>query len=268
MSKKAHVEAYLSQRWLDGERIAGAADLTDKILEDQRRLLSLSAELRIKTSVLIRANGSAGRSPDMVHLTEAGHALLSGSALGGALRHRVEKIANTCLDETSAAAAVVRLFGPLHESRRGRGEAIPSGHVTVEEAMLENGGHHVQGRVALDRAFQCPITGALFDEATYWPNDLESVNWRFDLSADLTPYEDQAKSKCDTWLLGQAFKDLILADLPIGGEAGGGRGISLGINVRMYHPDVGKLQFRMEGEKISALEGDWEKWKEVLTCPA
>jgi CRISPR/Cas system CSM-associated protein Csm3 (group 7 of RAMP superfamily) len=267
MTKKEHVEAHLKQRWLNGTPCEGLDGFSAGKLGDKRRMFRLTAALHIKTSVLIRASGLGLRSPDMVHLTEGGRPLLSGSAIGGAMRHRVEKIANTTLDPVAAEAAVVRLFGPIHEADRGRGAELHSGRVTVEEAMLENGDYYAQGRVALDRAFQRPIDGALFDEAAYWPKDDErSVNWRFELTADLTPYVEKDEESRDVRLLALAFKDLVTGDLPVGGETGTGRGVSAAVEASMQHADVlNTLAFSLnEGGRLQVFSESLEEWKRVL----
>jgi CRISPR/Cas system CSM-associated protein Csm3 (group 7 of RAMP superfamily) len=263
MADRQHMQAFLRQAWLKGAEIQGPEALVGPPLEDKRRLFTMEADLSVKTSMLIRSSGVAPRSPDMVHFTEGGAALLSGSALSGAIRHRVERIANTVLAPDGARAAVVRLFGPLHE-KKGRGVDLHSGRVTVEESPLTRGSHLVQGRVALDRAFQSPIPGALFDEAAWWPSDEDVVNWHLTVQSDLTLYVNPEEEKSDVRLLAHALRDLLLGDLTVGGEAGVGRGVSVGVSVTMSHPDAGTLSFDQNGTGIQRTAGDPEKWMTLL----
>lgn len=265
MRKKKHVEAWLSQEWHNGEPIELAK--LEPCQTDQRHLFRLEADLHLRTSILIRSTGASPHSPDMVHLREGENAILSGTAIGGAFRKRVERIANTMMLGDDASAAVVRLFGPLHNPKDGKGKALDAGRVWFTEKKLENGNHLVQGRVMIDRAFQMPIHGALFDEAPYFPKDETSRNYTCVVDVDLTQYqlkEETGELRTDQALVAQAFKDLCLGDLAIGGEIAVGRGV-----FELAESATPKLSEKSPDK----LYGEWdpdpghEVWNERLSLP-
>lgn len=267
MYNKGHVQAWLSQGWSKGQQTP--LDELHPNQTDARHLFRMEAKLHLRTSVLIRSTGSSPHSPDMVHLKEGRNAILSGTAVGGAFRKRVERIANTMLPETKAAAAVVRLFGPLHHPKDGRGEALNAGRVWFTEKALSGGDHLVQGRVMIDRAFQMPIHGALFDEAPYFPKDEKSENYHCVVDVDLTRYRSDGELevlRTDQALVAQAFKDLCLGDLAIGGEIAVGRGVfelikepgALKLLEKPADKSYGKWEDPEPGHKV---------WNERLSLP-
>ena len=88
------------------------------------------------------------------------------------------------------------------------------------------------------------------------------------MTADLTQYgEDKNHESQDVKLLAQAFKDLILGDLPIGGEIGVGRGVSTALNASMQHPDKGQITFTFaDAGKVETNADSLDKWKELLNA--
>jgi len=222
MTEEEHVHAWLDRKWHCGVPMQLSELSPDQT--DKRHLFRIKADLHLKTSILIRHQGSSHLSPDMVHLTENGAPIVPGTAIGGAFRKRVERIANLVRPET-AKSDVIRLFGPLHDPKEGKGKALTAGRVTFSQAPLVHGQHLVQGRVMIDRAFQMPIHGALFDEAPFYPTDNESTNYRFQVEVDLTRCVGEEQFAVDRGLVAMAFKDLALGDLAVGGEVAVGRGV-------------------------------------------
>ena len=219
--------------------------------ESQREWLEIEAAFHLKTSLLIRAGSEDPRLPDMTHLTEAGQALLSGSSLLGALRHRVGKIAETL---GIPRETETRMFGPIH-GERGKGKGLYAGRVWVREAAVEQAALAVQSRVALDRFTGGALETALFDEAPCWPKRGGGVNLRLQIGLELRADEwDQAAGA----LLLAAFKDLWLADLPLGGEVGVGRGVLEGLTATIRR--TGWPEVKLEGSHLTGWTAQWATW--------
>ncbi|HET6842930.1 MAG TPA: RAMP superfamily CRISPR-associated protein [Candidatus Angelobacter sp.] len=260
MGKAEHVRAWLAQNWASGDRV------TPDISESREpKRLTVEADLRLKTSLLIRSGGEAPGGPDMVHLSEQGRRLLTGTSLAGALRHRCERIANTMCPE-DAQGLVAGMFGPLESGGR---RSLRAGRIWVDEQFMESCNMQVQSRVRIDRFTGGALESALFDEAPLWPADAPRhvricIHLDLDCAPELLPENGQPLPPPDLRecaLLLQAFKDLWLGDLPLGGEVGAGRGVFLGVEAAIRHPEYPLLKFRTTGEDpacVDVLEGSWD----------
>jgi CRISPR/Cas system CSM-associated protein Csm3 (group 7 of RAMP superfamily) len=187
------------------------------------KTFTIDATLRIATSLLIRSCGEDAGGPEFVHLSERGRALLTGTSLAGAFRHRAEKIARTIAESQKGPEEKVKelvngLFGYVDE----RNKKAQASRVSISEDNLPGGRQnlHVQGRVTIDRFTGGALDGALFDEAAYWPSEQAAEVGVF-ISID-------QPSDAEMALLLLTFKDLWLGDLPVGGESSVGRGILRG----------------------------------------
>jgi CRISPR/Cas system CSM-associated protein Csm3 (group 7 of RAMP superfamily) len=229
MDDRAHLAA-----WLRRKPEQGAPKELKSIEKPEGRgapWFEISASLALDTSLLIRSAGDQPSDPDSLHLTEQGRALLTGTSLAGALRHRVERIAKTIIPE-EAAPITEGMFGPLlggKETPEGRKRKARGGRVWVSECEVKNCTQNVQGRVAIDRFTGGARDTALFDEAPSWP---VGVGVHVEVSIRLEdPHE------AEVGLLIAAFKDLWLGDLTLGGGAGVGRGVFRGITAKLSTPD-------------------------------
>ncbi len=190
----------------------------EELLPDKRRFLRLSAIFSLDGSLLIRSgSGQDDRGPDIVHL----HArqadgsikpVLPGTSLAGALRARALKIANTIANGDRARKLVEEMFGP--EIKQG---VVPrSSRVTVDETVIANARTDlVQNRVSIDRFTGGARETALFNEQPAFGGG--DTILRLDLRL-LNPQDHEIG------LLLLLLKDLWAGDLPLGGEAGVGRG--------------------------------------------
>jgi CRISPR/Cas system CSM-associated protein Csm3 (group 7 of RAMP superfamily) len=244
MKNRSHVIA-----WLRREANAGEPVKLEELPPPPAGLhapwLTIQADLALKTSLLIRSGGEAARAPDMVHLSEKGRPLLTGTSLGGALRSRCERIARTLFSESQATRITEAMFGTWHR-REDPEEQLRAGRVLVEETELDNGSYWVQGRVAIDRFTGGALETALFDQAPYYPTPKPQppATDEVGISQVRITIRLRDPDQTEAALLLQAFKDLWLGDLPVGGEAGVGRGVFRGISAEIGHTSLGRVQMK------------------------
>jgi CRISPR/Cas system CSM-associated protein Csm3 (group 7 of RAMP superfamily) len=206
---------------------------------DARRKCKILTTLTIKDSLMIRSDNMApevtsrtgkqteANAPDSVHLRSqratGSVPILSGTSIAGSLRHRAEAILNT-LNVPSPELILSKLFGsPDH--RRPNASAVKVGETEISGVCED----WVQSRLKIDRFTGGAFPSALFDEMPLFP--LQESN--LVLSLDIEEPEDR-----EIELLLHVVKDLMLADLTIGGESGIGRGAFLGKKIEIENkPD-------------------------------
>lgn len=209
--------------WLaDGDQPLGndtlVADLkaalgVTSLLTDQRHIFHLEATFVLEGSLLIRSGGDRQAvGPDMVHIHAhqadgQRRAIVPGTSLGGALRARAMKIANT-LGATRANALIEALFGRTDKaSRMSVRETIVKQPVTPLPL--------VQNRVSIDRFTGGARDTALFSEQPVFggADTLITVDTQL-----IQPHD------YEIGLLLLLLKDLWTGDLPLGGASSIGRG--------------------------------------------
>lgn len=249
MSKEEHVRAWLRRNPRDGEKVTLTGLPAPALAGPALARFRIQASFRLLTSLLIRSAPNQPQEPDHVHLTESGRALLTGTSLAGAVRHRCLRIANTLKLELRDAI-LADLFGPQNPAD---GKANPrAGRIWFGESVLEHGERFVQGRVSIDRFTGGAKEALLFDEAPFWPvgNDPH---------VELRIAVDQP-DPCDVALLALAIKDLWLGDLPLGGEVAVGRGVFAGAHATFEASDGRRFTMKAQAGGLT-LEGDAE-WLE------
>jgi CRISPR/Cas system CSM-associated protein Csm3 (group 7 of RAMP superfamily) len=187
------------------------AALTASLSDDKRQCFSIDAMFDLDGSLLIRAESEVA---DMGHLRSNGQPILSGTSLGGAIRARALKIANT-LGIENAQAIINQMFGEFGENATGQRAAS---RVTVEEHPITGGQKErwVQARVSIDRFTGGALDTALFDQQPQFGGSV-----RIKMVLRLT---DPDAQKHEIGLLLLILKDLWTGDLPLGGESSVGRG--------------------------------------------
>jgi CRISPR/Cas system CSM-associated protein Csm3 (group 7 of RAMP superfamily) len=190
-------------------------------LPDKRRFFQIRAEVRPVDSLLVGNIGASMEDLDVdkrhvrSRRMQTGNVVselvpvLPGTSLAGALRARALRIVHT-LAILEGEQLVEEVFGSArdganHDSRL---------HVR-ERAILEPGPDLIQHRIAIDVFTQAPLDGALFTEHPVLTGECTS------LEVLLRLREHRAKTAGLVLLL---FKDLVTADLPVGGDAAVGRG--------------------------------------------
>jgi CRISPR/Cas system CSM-associated protein Csm3 (group 7 of RAMP superfamily) len=212
------------------------------LVDDQREFFHISATFSLDGSLLIRSgSGQDDQGPDMVHL----HArqangtrkpILSGTSLGGALRARALKIANTLdtsSDRTRAENLVDGMFGAdmdKVQKRQQQGDVTAkpaASRVLVTESVVHNAETNlVQNRVSIDRFTGGARETALFSEQPAFGGDSTVVV----VDLRLVNPKDY-----EIGLLLLLLKDLWTGDLPLGGESSVGRGRLKGKRVTLTY---------------------------------
>jgi CRISPR/Cas system CSM-associated protein Csm3 (group 7 of RAMP superfamily) len=205
--------------------------------EDKRDRFLIHATFKLVGSLLIRSGqDSTGRAPDVVHLkshrpgkTDA-EPVLSGTSLGGVLRHRAERIINTLEKPTSI---IDEVFGP--DFSKDKSKQAKASRLVVHEKVIEKADDLVQNRIAIDRFTGGAYHGALFDEQPIFGGKNTCVTIELEL---------RHPEKYEIGLLLLLLKDLWTQDLPVGGESSIGRG-------------------RLQGKDVTLTWYQWDKEKEL-----
>lgn len=190
----------------------------NETLPDKRRFFRLEATFSLEGSLLIRSgSGKDNWGPDMFHIcakqTDGSiKPVLPGTSAGGALRARALKIANTLAANYRGETLINSLFGPKMEGNK----KPQASRVIVSESVIEGGRTDlVQSRVAIDRFTGGALETALYNEQPVFGGEDTLI------SIDLFLMNPE---KYEIGLLLLLLKDLWTGDLPLGGEAGIGRG--------------------------------------------
>lgn len=217
--------------WLSGEeKTQYETDLTTNGCYQKKTEtdLTITINLKLKTSLLIRSYSADPKAPDATYMTSNGEAVLAGSSVKGALRQRGEKIINTLSQNQKKTAQMIKgLFGYV-DTENQDGEKIKSRFYTKE--TYKNINHEIdriQARIKIDRFTGGTIKTALFDEMPLWPSDSDDL---FTISYTI--------KNCKEWEAGLALlimKDLMTSDLPIGGGKSIGRGIFIGESAQIHY---------------------------------
>lgn len=194
--------------------VAQAGGLLAAAPQDRRERCTLKFDLSVKHTLLIRSPGQRADSADMIHLTESGLPVLSGTSIAGAFRSQAVRILRT-LQNPQTAVLVDDLFGKSPELAAA--DKKPTGsRIHVEEPSITNSRSYRQTRNKVDRFTGGTIDAALFDEE---PCVGGRVRFRMVVR---NPTPD------DIGLMVLLARDLIEGTLPIGGEASVGRGVFRG----------------------------------------
>jgi CRISPR/Cas system CSM-associated protein Csm3 (group 7 of RAMP superfamily) len=193
----------------------------------------IEAVLRLKTSLLIRTASEEAGGADVRQHQCGSDALVPGTSLRGPLRHRCGRILHALhpgVAENEREELVAKIFGPQTRDLGARTQ-IPllRGNLRVGETLIPGGQGDflLQARVAIDRLTGATRDSALFEEEAFWPKTDKG-----DMRIRLTLRKPENET---IGLLLGAFKDLWLGDLPVGGEAGVGRGVFQGRSATIRH---------------------------------
>ena len=244
--------------WLDnageakaGDNIAALLDVDLSQFEDKRCSFDIKATFALDSSLLIRSGFGQANAPDMVHLhskREQGDVpILSGTSLAGALRARAVKITNTL---GKGQHLVKAMFGPMIENNNDTPQAS---RLVVGECEIENGlANLVQNRVKIDRFTGGSYPGALFNQQPLFGRP----NGQTRLTIKLSLRQGDKNFEAEIGLLLLLLKDLWTGDLPLGGEAGVGRGRLQGLEVELKQ-DLEIWSITTSGQELQ-IEGSQE----------
>lgn len=250
---------------------------------DKRQTAHLSAEFNIDGTLLIRSGfGDSDQGPDSVHLhsprpkkdnlnEQERKPVIPGTSWAGVLRHRALKIARTILmsekrdngkDDLKAAQTFVDgMFGPS-EIKKGNTETKASRIVIKESAIEHPAAPRVVTRVKIDRFTGGAYEGALFNEQPVIGKPETGIKLDLSLRKNAMPRmsldEEREKTEkaenkfqAEIGLLLLLLKDLWTGDLPIGGEAGVGRGRLHGKYAKLSY---GKSEWEIIENKDGSLQ--------------
>lgn len=197
-------------------------------VSDSRQWFRIEATFVLSSSLLIRSSSGQPGSPDMMHLRsirqKRHEPIVSGTSLGGAVRGRSLRIAQTVLGKEQGRVMIDEMFGPLmneddamtSRATSSAGRPLPgSSRVVVEESVVKGGLDLVQSRVKIDRFTGGAFPTALFSEQPLFGNNEAEVTITITL---------RNPTDAEIGLLLLVLKDLWTGDLPLGGESGVGRG--------------------------------------------
>lgn len=212
--------------WQIGADIAQLLGVTLNDQPDQRSVCTIHANLRLDSSLLIRAGfGEQDRGPDTVHLHSKRangqrQPVLSGTSIAGALRHRAERIVRTIRGDGQLHSIIDEMFGPADITRSK--QPARSSRLVVKESVISNPVYLVQNRIRIDRFTGSVHGGGLFNEQPVFAEAATYVNVYLTL---------RNPQDAEIGLLLLLLKDLWTGDLPLGGEVSIGRGRLKGLRV-------------------------------------
>lgn len=245
-------------------------------LIDARQRVSLRVDFALDSTLLIRSGfGEADTAPDTIHLHSlrpeaiARVPVIPGTSWAGVLRHRAFKIACTLSgnDSKKAQAFVDEVFGPseIDETREKQVYARAS-RLMIAESQVINAGELELTRVKIDRFTGGAYESALFTEQPLVGSAQSQVTLELTLRSPspqslLVPLPPVDPAEIGLLLL--LLKDLWTGDLPIGGEAGVGRGRLRGLQATLnIGTDVWKFS-RTDSNGLS-VSGDRKNLQEFV----
>ncbi len=230
------------------QQMAGDLDIPLRPAEHQGTM-TVALTLQCAASLLIRSGGYEAGDADAVHLhrvdqddTGAQIPVLSGTSLGGALRHRALKIANTLAGSPANVRArelVEGLFGlEMEENKKPSASKI-----SIDEAVIEGCPMVLRhARVHIDRWRGSALEHMLLEEDALFGGKMK-VYW-----------EVNNPSPEEIGLVLCLVKDLFTGDLTVGGESSIGRGILCGLEGKVHVQDgLAKRVIRLKGDGTGSL---------------
>lgn len=203
---------------------AMAGEVALRPLQDRRQHVSIHLSLQFPGAVLVRSAPGNATAADVTHLNSAGTPILPGTSLVGAMRSRARRIARLVRNREGGPGDgdewVEWLFGPGEGSTRQdpEGNRLFASRVRVSEGRIDQGTALRVGRIKVDRFTGGVVDGALFEEEPLYGGQTE-----LDLELQV-PRETEDRAEAQLGLLLLVIKDLVTANLALGGTQGVGRG--------------------------------------------
>lgn len=213
-------EAAIEAAWPEAAEAVAASRAA---ISDKRDAFTMTFNVRVDGTLLIRSPGREADDADMVTLTEQCRAILSGTSLAGAFRAQAQRIVNTLgVSEAKASDGWVRLqslFGSEPNASNGEGvssQKLVGSRIRFDEAVITNARTYRQSRIKVDRFTGGTIDTALFDEQ---PAVGGEATFRLTV---------RNPDRSDIALLLLTARNLLDGLFTIGGEASVGRGRLIG----------------------------------------
>ncbi len=223
-------------------------------IADLRRRMTISADLRFTSGLLVRSPGNSTDAPDAVHLTSGGGSVLPGTSLAGVLRHRALRIARWVRkDRGDADDWADAVFGPPPKAQ-GEG-GLAASRFRVSESRIRGGKRVRPTRIRIDRFTQGVYKGALFDEELDHGGQTR-VRMELRIKTDA----ENGEAECG-WIL-LLLKDLLSGSFPVGGSGAVGRG-RVEATARVCFPDGRHIDV---GPNLAVSETDRPLLNERITA--
>ncbi len=201
------------------------SDASPRLSTDRRDHIRIEVQLRFKGGLLVRSPGHEATAADASHLHSAGHPVLPGTSLAGALRARALRIARLVrATRGDASRWVERLFGPRMADDRSRRLEPRASRLRASERRVHDARSLRVARIRVDRFTSGVVDAGLFDEEP-------AYRGRTDVTLVLRTPEPG-----ELGLLLLVLKDLLAGDLPVGGSGSVGRGVMAG-RAELHLPD-------------------------------
>lgn len=196
-----YVKAYEDSEWKKQKN-----ELENWLKENHElEMVHIQVPLRLEGGISIRQYAAKKEEPDYVHLTDHDMPVIPGSSFAGAIRHRMELIAN---DLKIDKKYLDNMFGTIENSS----------NIIIGEAEIKDATPLVMVRTGISRFEAAVKTGALYKEKTY-------VNGKLTLNIAVRKGNHPADAKWMQGLLLLAIKDLQNGLLAVGGQTAIGRGV-------------------------------------------
>lgn len=176
------------------------------------KYITIQLPLRQEGGISIRQYGVEKEKPDFTHITANGEAVIPGTSMAGAIRHRIELLL-TQLEVQNVKEIIDAIFGFVDASRKDIKASKSS--IIVSECILEGAKPITMIRNGVSRFESGTKDGALFKETTY-------VGGTTILKIKVEQCEE-ALAIIGFLLL--ALKDLANGYLAVGGQTSVGRGL-------------------------------------------
>lgn len=209
-----YADAYKENSW---EMVSDCLEQWLNNADVLSKMIHINVPLRMKGGISIRRYAVKKGEPDFVQLTDSfDNAIIPGSSMAGALRHRIEMIlwdmknAGIKLPENINRLLDIA-FGYVHED-----EACAS-NIIIGETKIKGGHSLTMVRTGVSRFESAVKQGTLYKEKTY-------VDGELDLHIMVRKSDHPADEKWILGLLLLAIKDLQNGLLAVGGQTAVGRG--------------------------------------------
>lgn len=189
---------------------------------------TVTMTLKVTASMLIKSGGHSPDEADAAHLNAIdakGNAtpIISGTSLGGVLRSRALKIANT-FDSTENKAIAGKMVNTLFGNRdTGAGVKPKAGRLYVEERPIHGPSPLRHTRVMIDRWTGGALEHHLFEADAQFGGKTKII------------FRIVSPDKPEIGLMLCVVKDLFTGDLPIGSESAIGRGRLIGETAKITY---------------------------------
>lgn len=223
--------------YLGGKKPTEPYSFTKTLSYKPQKTFQLTADFTLKSTLLTAAAGVEANDPDKVQLSRKNGTnkefILSGAAIRGALKHRALRILKV-QNNPEPQKLLNTLFGDVDKTTK----IAQKSKLRVEESDFAKRSSVHQIRIKIDRFTGGTISGALLDAKPITCSEGQTIQLVFNIP-NYTPTE--------VALMLYLLKDLMLSDLPIGGEKNIGRGLLVGQKATLRFDGTAPIEISSTG---------------------